>query len=345
MSAGRPAARGSGGGVRLSIRRPRPADADDADDDGGRGLAMLLSLVVALALWFTFSMRETYTVSVTVPIEVTSVPRGQALRSSPPATVTAQVQGEGWSLIALTRRVPPVRLAATSPQVDIVAALSEGRLPAGVSVVGAQPRTVELDLDTRTTRRVPIRLVTSLDMAPSHGLLRPPILSPDSVVVSGAQSLLGTLTSWPTEPLTGENVRSSLAQWVLLRDTLGGLVDTDRRQTLARVLIGEFTEGERMLPVEVRGRPADAPDVRFEPAMVRATYRVPSDDTYERAEAAEGFVATVDYADILRDTTSGTVPVSPRVPPGLDVRDVVVTPSRVGYFLIRTRPLLAPDTP
>ena len=335
MSAAGPAREAGGrgaGGLRLPLRRLKPTDDGDG---GGRPLAMLLSLVVALALWFTFSMRETYIVSVTVPIEVASVPRGQALRSSPPRVVTAQIQGEGWSLLALTRRVPSVRLAASSPQLDVVSALREGALPAGVAVVSAQPRLVELDLDTRTTRRVPIHLVTRLDFAPSHGLLRPPELSPDSVVVSGAQSILGTLQSWPTEPLVADNVRGSLAQWVALRDTLGGLVDIDRRQTLARVPIGEFTEGERTLRVIVRGRPAGAPEVRFEPAEVRATYRVPSDDTYERAASAAAFVATVDYADVLRDTTAGAVPVTPRIPDGLDVRDVVLTPQRVGYFLLR----------
>ncbi len=333
MSGARPA--------RPGVRRPVSSPAEpEATDGRQRPLVMLLSLVVAFTLWFTFSMRETYVVSVTVPIEVASVPSGQALASPPPASVVAQVQGEGWSLLALSRRVPSVRLAATTPQLDVASALRESGLPADLTVVGAQPRTVQLDLDTRTTRRVPVRLVTRLEMAPSYGLVRSPDLSPDSVVVSGAQSILGTLSSWPTEPLAAENVRGSLVQWVALRDTLAGLVDTDRRQTLARITVGEFTEGERSLRVVVRGRPAGAPEVRFEPAEVRAVYRVPADATYERAAAADAFVASVDYADILRDTTSGTVPVSPRVPSGLDVRDIVVAPTRVGYFLVRPRPVM-----
>jgi hypothetical protein len=296
---------------------------------------MLLSLVVAFALWFSFSMRETYTLSVTVPIEVGTVPEGQALRAPPPSAVTAQVRGEGWTLLSLSRAVPSVRLAASTPQVDVVAALSGGGLPAGVSVVSAQPRSVELSLEDRTTRRVPIRLVSRLAFAPSHGLRRPPVLAPDTVTVSGARSILRDLEAWPTEALTGEEVRAPFSRWVLLRDTLGGLVETSVRQTLVRADVGEFTEGTRRLRVVVRGRPAGAPEVRFDPAEVFATYRVPADVTYDRAAADAAFVAVVEYADVVRDTVAGTVPVTARVPPGLDVTDVSVSPSRVGYFLLR----------
>lgn len=331
-----PPRRGARLAVRDRLRALRPSSEVDDTDHGG-WMTALLSLVVALTLWFTFSMRETYTVSVRVPIEVAALPSGQALRESPPATVAAQVQGEGWDLLAFTRGVPAVRVAAESPTVDVVTALSEGGLPSGIAVVGAQPRTFVLALDTRTSRRVPIRFVSDLSLAPSFGLIRPPQLSPDSVVVSGAQSLLGGLRDWPTQPFALKDIRQSTTRWVLLQDTLGGLLEPDRRQTLVSIQVGRFTEGERLLDIVVQNRPPGAPTVRFDPAQVRAVYRVPSDDTYERAAETPQFVAVVDYRDIARDTTDGAVPLRALVPSGLDVRDVVLTPSRAGYFLIRPR--------
>ena len=44
--------------------------------------------------------------------------------------------------------------------------------------------------------------------------------------------------------------------------------------------------------------------------------------------------------DIARDTTAtdGQVPVSARVPEDLDIRDVTLQPSRVGYFIQRAAP-------
>lgn len=333
-----------GGRVGDRLRALRPSSELDDTDHGG-WMAAVLSVVVALTLWFTFSMRETYTVSVRVPIEVAALPTGQALREAPPRTVAAQVQGEGWDLLAFTRSVPAVRVAAESPTVDVVAALSEAGLPSGIGVVGAQPRTFELALDTRTSRRVPIRLVSDLSLASSFGLIRPPQLSPDSVVVSGAQSLLGGLRDWPTERFTLDDIRASTTRWVALEDTLGGLLEPDRRQTRVSVQVGRFTEGERLLDIVVRNRPPGAPTVRFDPAQVRAVYRVPSDDTYERAADSPEFVAVVDYGDIARDTTDGAVPIRAAVPNGLDVRDVVLTPARAGYFLIRPRVAPPADPP
>jgi hypothetical protein len=123
---------------------------------------------------------------------------------------------------------------------------------------------------------------------------------------------------------------------VALRDTLDGLLTTSVASTTVVVPIGEFTEGERLLPVEVRNLPPGIAGVRFDPPSVRARYRVPlAGSVYERARASSAFVAVVDYGDIARDTTSGTVPVAARPPSGLDIRDIVLSPSRVEYFLLR----------
>lgn len=314
---------------------PPPADAEEPPSR--RWLAMLLSLVVAFVLWFSFSMRKTtYTDAMEVPIEVISTPADVALREAPPASAQVTFQGEGWALLGLARRRPAIRVSAEAPTVDLRSEILEEGLPAGVSVQAVQPRTVDLAFDTRTGRRLPIRLRQRIETESGYNLVRPPDLQPDSVSVTGAQSLLGSLTDWPTELLVVEGVKDSFVRRVALSDTFGGLLVPSVRSTLVRAEIAEFTEEGRELDVRVVNVPPGIEGVRFVPARVPVTYRLPvSSDDFARAQVTEDFYAVVDYADIARDTTAGQVPVAARWPQDLDVRDVRLGVGRVEYFILR----------
>ncbi len=305
---------------------------------------MALSLVVAAVMWFSFSMRETYPITMRVPIEISRTPSGTALREAPPTSVTVTLSGDGWTLLSFIRNLPTIRVAAERSTVDLEAALQESGLPVGVQLQAVQPAVIELALDTQTRRRLPIRLRENIRTLTPHDLLSPPTLSPDTVEVTGAQSLLATLNDWPTDVLVLEDLDRSTTRMVALADTFGGLLSPAITATRVRVDVGEFTEGRRRSTVEVENLPPGIAGVRFEPAQVDAVFRTPLEgETYNQALTTPGFRAVVDYFDIRRDTTDGEVPVSARWPSmTLDIRDVTLRPSRVGYFI--QRPAVEPDT-
>ena len=310
--------------------------ADGQEPPSRRWLAMLLSLIVALVMWFSFSMRETYSVTLRLPIDVVRTPPDQALREVPLPAATVTLQGEGWTLLSLTRALPVIHVYADGPSVNLAAALQETGLPAGVQIQSVQPQSMELALDVRTSRRLPIRLRRDIDTEPAYDLLRPPRLQPDSLIVTGAQSLLGGLTDWPTEVLRAEDVSQNLRRLVAIADSFGGLLSPSVDATLVQIDVGEFTEATRDLTVEVENLPRDVLGVRFDPTRVTATFRVPVvGEAYGRAESSPEFRAVVDYFDIARDTTDGEVPVSARWPADLDIRDVTLLPTRVEYFIQR----------
>ncbi|PAP78228.1 CdaR family protein [Rubrivirga marina] len=324
---------------RLRALLPSAELVDEGDEPPGRrSLAMFLSLVVALVMWFSFSMRETYPLTMRMPVVIAQTPPGSALRSRPPEVATVTLRGEGWTLLSLTRRTPTITVDAESRVVSLAAALSELGLPDGIEVQAVTPQAVELDLDTETNRRLPIRLRERIGTEVGFDLLRPPRLSPDSVTVTGAQSLLGTLDSWPTDLLVARDVEDSFTRIVALADTFGGLLRPSVEATRVQVDVGEFTEGFRDLQVEVENVPPGVLGVRFDPPRVRAVFRVPAaGDTYDRALNSPRVRAVVDFFDIARDTTrqDGQVPVSPRWPDNLDIRNVTLQPARVGYFIQR----------
>ena len=323
---------------KLRVLFPR-ALADERDEvarPGRSGLAMLVSVLVAFGLWFTFSMRETYTVAMEAPIRVASVPDGVALRQLPPRTALLQLTGEGWELLSLSRNPPAIVVNADGETVNLLrAASASNRLPAGVLVQGVQPQTVKLVLEPRLERRLPIVLTGAIRPMPPHRLLHPPVLTPDSVTVSGPRSLLRAVEAWPTAPLRREGVDRSFVQYVPLSDTFGALVTHSVRQVRVDVRVGPFTEAERDLEVRVEGVPAGVASVRLLPNRVRATFLVPTEGNhYDRALESPDFYAVVPYSAIERDTT-GMVTVRPRLPEGADLRGVRLRPQRVEYFRVR----------
>ncbi len=315
------------------FRLGRPGDAD-----GGPNVRMMaVSLVLAVGMWFTFGLRESYVVTIPVALSVVGVPAGQALREAPPTVARATFSGEGWRLMLLDRSTPVVPLDADAASVDLERAVLASGLATDVVLQSVRPKVVRLALEPEARRRVAIRLVSDIRTADQYGLLRPPRLLPDSVEVVGAASLVAALTSWPTDPLRLVGVQASATIMLGLADAGGGLLTPSVRTTTVQVPVAEFTGGERLVTVRVVNVPRGIAAVRTEPATLRARYRVPltENDLFGRARDAAGFEAVVDYRDIARDTTSGTVSVAPRVPAGLDVRDVTLQPSRVEYFIVR----------
>jgi hypothetical protein len=323
---------------RLRVLFPRTVSETGEDVAARRRiLAMVVSVVVAFVLWLTVNMRETYTLAIASPLAVVGLPEDQALRSPVPATILVQYEGVGWDLLTLRRNPPEIPLDADGPTVDLVsAAASSAQLPLGVAVRSVRPASLELDLGPAVRRRLPVRLAGDLDFAAGYGLLYPPRLNPDTVTVRGEQTLLEGFDAWLTAPVAFEDLRRSVTTVVPLSDTLGGLVEVSAGRVQVALHVGQFTEGTRTLAVRVEGVPPGVSAVRLIPSRVRATYLVPTEgDHYERAEESPDFYAVVDYDDIVRDTSAGTVPVAPRVPEGLLIKDIQLEPRRLEYYTVR----------
>ncbi len=295
-----------------------------------RGLAILMSVAVAFVLWFTFSMRESYSVVLEMPLVIQNLPEGRALSRLPPQQVRVTVQGEGWELLKLSRRTPSLEVNAQDANVDVYGAATESnRLPPGVAVQNVLPISLSLELEPRISRALPVRLQADIEVAPDYDVLSPPTVVPDTIVVSGARSIVNALENWPTQRITWEDVNETVNRAIPLSDTLAGLVATSVRGVEVTVPVALFTEGTRELEVRTEGAPPGADPIRLIPSTIKATYRIPVDQ-YEESLDTDKFFAFVPYATAINDTT-GTVQPILQLPEHLFVRDVRFEPRRLQY--------------
>ena len=307
----------------------RPSSDDGRPEESNRGMALAVCVLLSLVLWLSLTLQEQRMVSVDFPVEVGGVPEGQALVERPPSTVTVQLQGTGLDLIGLVFNPPSLVVEANQEQVDVVKALELPRATEA-QVESVSPSLIEIRTEPRVERRLPIQPRLNIRPASAHELIDEPTITPDSVTVIGAQSVVDPLTAWPTDSLVLKDIRDTVRAEVALEDSLAGLVERseDRVEVVARA--GKFAEETREVTVQVTGVPAGQDLVTLQPSTIRIRYRVLFDQLFASRRSSE-FFATVSYSQIRSDTT-GYVEPRIHVPSDLVIRDPEPIPPRLRYY-------------
>ena len=313
--------------VRERFPRSRSEPVLGEDKPRHRGMLISICVLIAVVLWFTLSIRETYTVAIDMPTMVSNLPDDTALATLPPEMVQVQLRGEGIELFRFHFNPPTLLIDAAKDEVDFTSLVS---LPPGVVAENFSPRVFQLQKERRISRKIPIRSQADIETAETYDFFELPVLMPDSVIVSGAQSIVNGLKEWPTVHYQRSGLRDSLRVTIPLVDTLTGLVTLSRTATTLKAVAIEWTEGRRELRVEVTEVPTTQRIVQLEPPTVRVTYRVPLSQ-FEQARDARDFYATVPYTVMRADTTGY---VRPRIhqPSELWLRNVEYFPSTLRYY-------------
>lgn len=295
-----------------------------------KGLLIALCVAVSTTVWFLFSLQRTYTTNLSFPTVVQNVPPTQALASRPPGEVGVQVQGSGLDLIQL--RAQPISITLDASNQVVFLDPAQFDLPGNVVLQSISQRTIQLDTDTLISRRIPIQLESDIVVPSTHDFIDYPRLEPDSVVVSGAASLINTLSYWPTEVYREQDLRDSLRVTLALRDSLGDLVALSINETTLNAEVSAFTQATREIDVAVQGAPSTLSQkvVTLDPSTITVRYRVPFAQ-YNTAQQTTDFYATVSYDAILADTT-GRIQPRLHLPANIILRDIEQVPSTLRYY-------------
>lgn len=293
-----------------------------------RGWAVVVCILLSVLLWFFFSMRRSTFIDITLPTRVVNLPPGESLSTAPPSSITYRIRGDGLSLLPVYYNRPVVEIDASQAEIDF--GLNASEFAGEARIESASPPTYYPQLEPSLEVLVPIRLVADISVASSHEFVDSPRLAPDSVVVSGARSIVTGIESWPTVSYEMSNFRDSLQATLQLADSLGGLVKLGLTQTQLTAVADAFTQGSRKIGIRITGAPNDRTLAILDPEIVTVTYRVRVSD-YSRALTSSEFYATVLFSEIRGDTTGSVVPMI-NTPRGLLIRDVEMTPSSLNYF-------------
>jgi hypothetical protein len=274
----------------------------------------LIFLLISTLLWFLAQLDEVYVTSISYPVEYRDMPQDKLVVGDLPSQIELEIKGEGFKLLEyqFSNALNPLLLHVNaynlqtaedgdSPRYYIVTQSAATRisqqLSQSIEILDITPDTLFFEFAKKVSRSLPIRPNISYSFE-KQMMLRDEIkIEPDSVVVSGPNSVLDTVEYIPTKRKSFGNLESTLQTRIGLQKSHDQLELSTRKVNLT-IPVERYTEGELQKEIQVINQP-DSVVVRTFPRTVTITYLVGL-SRYEQV-IPELFKAVVDYRDIKED--------------------------------------------
>lgn len=299
---------------------------------GEKAIVFIFAFVIAVGMWMLTNLDRDFSMTIQVPLVYGQFPENSAPTEPLPTFVRAAITGEGWKLLSLYGSSPRVSIDIADSQVDVFQMVqTQLSNQAGVSVTSVSPATIRVVLDEKIQKKVPISPNIDIQFRRQFSSVGKPIYSPDSIIVSGARSLLENLRAWPTMPVSLSDLNQSLDIMLELEQSTD-LIRLSEKRVNYRLTVSEFTEGEIRVPVTIYGG-VESRNFTLSPASVMVRYDIPIGQ-FQQAQNTTLFEAYVDF-ETIRNDASGFV--EPTIIPKSDefeLRVRSVLPQRVSYFQI-----------
>ena len=298
---------------------------------------ILATSLFAVLLWVSVNLTYEYQTTVMAPLIVDGMPANHAVATPLPQSVAMRFRGNGWRIAALAmsgdlrchinfETLPAQRRALTLN--DVVERIN---LPVGIQPIDMKPESLFISLEPSREKRVPVVLEHMVTFHEGFGQVGPTVISPDSITVTGAASVVSQIHSWVTAPTAFLKLKSPVDANVRLADTSSYRLTFSPASVRVQLNIQPFAE--KTIPglaVEVRSTPASR-EVIVIPPKIEIVVR---GGIEQLANLSPGeFHVHADYEKILADTTGY---LDPEVATPPDIQLVSKRPERLQY-VVRTK--------
>jgi len=297
-----------------------------------RIIVFLVAFILAMGLWLLVNLSRDYNLNVDLPIALGSVPTEKALLEELPEEATVSVTGEGWKLINFYNNPPSINIDVSDTEVNLFDQVQQqmNALP-DISVQKVQPLILTVELEERTSQKVPIRSSVTAEFKKQYDFIDKPTLQPDSVTISGAASLVNNIKEWPTDSVRFENISSDISQVIPLKAP-GELLSLSKQEVIYNGRVSQYTEGEAKVKIDTRNLPSGRM-VSFSPLSITVKYDVPIDE-YAELKDQSPFRAFVTYRQLQQDSTGFIVPQIEQLTDQFHIKVRSFQPRNVAYFMV-----------
>ncbi|HCV43025.1 MAG TPA: hypothetical protein DGH68_06040 [Bacteroidetes bacterium] len=298
---------------------------------------VVATILFAVFLWVSVNMSYEYQNVVSVPLLVENLPQDRAIATPFPRTIHVKLRGNGWQSAVLLLGSDPqcvIDIASLSSRKhsltlnDIVDRMA---IPLGLKPVEMSPESLFLSFDAYAQKRVPVALNTDISFRTGYGRVGDPTVTPDSITLGGATSVLATINEWPTVCNTFTDVKAPIDANLSLADSASHYLKLSPEMVNVRINVQQYAERTITgLLVETMSVP-QSKEVILIPPKIDLIVRGGVEQLATLGN--DSFHVSVDYDALLYDSTGYTEPVvlSPK-----GVQLVAKKPEHM-QFIIRTR--------
>lgn len=270
-----------------------------------------ISFIFSVFIWLYINLSQNYVIDLSVPLNVKLSVR-QALGNELPSKINITVKGKGWDLISLRlSKNPSFNLDLTNYKRDVkISTLQEMRnllnIPNTISVINIYPDTLDIAFDNLIEKMVKVK--NNIAVLPKEGyvLIGEPDITPDSIKITGASSVLSKIKYLPTEYASFDNINVNITKTVKIRDTLNNIIKIEPKQVTVTFYIELAAEKELDgVNVIINGVPEDK-EVVIIPPKIKLTFRGGIEQLSNIA--TEKISVQVDFKSIEKDSTGYVTP-------------------------------------
>jgi YbbR domain-containing protein len=316
------------------ILSPKIGEGQSSISTGEKALVFGIAYTIAIGLWLMVNLDREFNLSMQFELVTGVISPELALVSPIPSHVNVSISGEGWKLLNIYGSPPRIPVNLVDQSIDMTEQVENIiNTYQNINVTRVQPAFISVNLEQRTSKKVPVDLQMDVNFSRQFGFLGTPRINPDSITVTGAQSIVSGITSWPTVVFSRDNLRESISTNLQLEappEVLG--ISIEEINLVANVT--EFTEGELRIPLRIRGLPRGR-EVIFSPNTITVRYDVPIEE-YMSTQNSVPYAAFVDYSDIVRDNTGLISPSVELIISAPNIKLKTIQPRTVSYYIVVT---------
>jgi YbbR domain-containing protein len=241
--------------------------------------AFITCLVLAVVAWIVVTLSNTYDFTIKQVLTFKNAPQKRAFHSLQSDTVNATVRGSGWQMLFSKMRAEnlPIKVDLRTLETENYVVLSPQLVAINDmkmidnTIIAFSPDTLYFDFSNRSTKKIPVRLMVSLQYERQFAQSDNVTINPEYITVSGPSTSIDKITGWKTDSLILKDVSETVNSRLSLEPVKEGNISIYPKSVAVTIPVNEYTEKTIEVPVKLVNN-ASYYNVKVFPQKVRVTF-------------------------------------------------------------------------
>jgi YbbR domain-containing protein len=295
------------------------------------------AFLFALLMWVSVNMTYDYATTYTIPIKLDNLPTGKILKYPIPKNLYLRIKGSGWHLTSLFISgnleliIDGTKFTANTVTFTDALVVEKIKLPTPISILDLSPDSLNFVIEDCLTKKVIVKPLINLDFLEGYGQVGDIEVFPDSILVKGSQSNIGSIDDWRTKPVTLNKLSKPVHVKLPLQEPPEYIIKIEQKEVDLRINVQPFAEKSYTgINIETHYLPVNR-EVIFIPPKMDVILRGSIENlSYITNDSISAYV---DFTTLVSDT-SGYVNPEVNLPAGVKI--IKTFPDKF-QFIIRKR--------
>ena len=299
----------------------------------------LLFIILSVVFWFMTKLSKEYDSTLEYPVSYINLPEDKLLQEAPVEVIEIHVKTTGFKLISATFFPTELKIDVSNlnwkSSTDYYLLLSQQKLAiqkqmkTGVEIDFFINDSIYFNLGKLKNKKVPVKPLLDLSYATGFELNGNITTVPDSILISGPESILDTINFVSTKLLQIKKLNNSIDQTIEIeRFSSDSNVKLQQKNIKIIANVEKYTEGTLEIPFEVLNLPENNIINTF-PKVVKVTYKVALSN-FNKIDFTS-FLIHCDYQVSQKNNLSYLIPILVEKSPM--VKYVRMSPMKIDYII------------